>query len=454
MEQNAKNPRTKRVLAILAAAACVAVAALAVLPLLKPTPVGASGAIAEASYPPMEKCPERADYADEIAYTDAYFRWLQNRTVQQELPSDFRGGEFFQRSCAEFLTGAANENRVYSPVNVYMALSMLAEVTDGNSRAQLLSLLGADSLDALHEQAGALWNASYCDDGALTSVLANSFWLSGDIRYNAETAERLAQYYYASSFSGEMGSAEYNALLQDWLNKQTGGLLSEQVKGVEMTPDTVLALASTVYFKAGWLEKFDAAATASDIFHTPAGDVTADFMHKTTANGAVYTGEGCTAVREAMEGGCAMWLILPDADTTADALLESGAALDMALSSEPQTRRATVNLAMPKFDVCSDLDLIEGLQTLGVTEVFDAGTADFSPLTQEARALAVTKAEHAARVTVDEEGCTAAAYTVILAEKMAMPAREIVDFTLDRPFVFVITGAASQPLFVGVVNQP
>ena len=126
MEQNAKKPRTKRVLAILAAAACVAVAALAVLPLLKPTPVGASGAIAEARYPSMEKCPERADYADELAYSDAYFRWLQNRTVRQELPSDFRGGEFFQRSCAEFLTGAANENRVYSPVNVYMALSMLA----------------------------------------------------------------------------------------------------------------------------------------------------------------------------------------------------------------------------------------------------------------------------------------------------------------------------------------
>ena len=31
---------------------------------------------------------------------------------------------------------------------------------------------------------------------------------------------------------------------------------------------------------------------------------------------------------------------------------------------------------------------------------------------------------------------------------------ETVDFTLDRPFLFVITGIDGAPLFAGVVNQP
>ncbi len=31
---------------------------------------------------------------------------------------------------------------------------------------------------------------------------------------------------------------------------------------------------------------------------------------------------------------------------------------------------------------------------------------------------------------------------------------EIVNFTLDRPFLFAITGDDGPPLFAGVVNEP
>ena len=56
---------------------------------------------------------------------------------------------------------------------------------------------------------------------------------------------------------------------------------------------------------------------------------------------------------------------------------------------------------------------------------------------------------------VDEEGCEAAAYTVIMTEcGAAMPPDDEVDFTLDRPFLFAVTGDSDLPLFTGVVNQP
>ncbi len=60
------------------------------------------------------------------------------------------------------------------------------------------------------------------------------------------------------------------------------------------------------------------------------------------------------------------------------------------------------------------------------------------------------------RVTTDEEGVEAAAYTVF--SLSATPVRrkcpEELDFVLDRPFLFAITGQDGLPLFVGVVNQP
>ena len=56
---------------------------------------------------------------------------------------------------------------------------------------------------------------------------------------------------------------------------------------------------------------------------------------------------------------------------------------------------------------------------------------------------------------IDEDGCEAAAYTVLDVEATAMlgPEEEI-DFTLDKPFVFAITGIDGLPLFIGLVNQP
>ena len=56
---------------------------------------------------------------------------------------------------------------------------------------------------------------------------------------------------------------------------------------------------------------------------------------------------------------------------------------------------------------------------------------------------------------IDEKGCEAAAYTVIMVEESAaMLPEEEVDFVLNRPFLFAIAGADGLPLFVGIVNQP
>ena len=110
-----------------------------------------------------------------------------------------------------------------------------------------------------------------------------------------------------------------------------------------------------------------------------------------------------------------------------------------------------VNLSLPKFDVTSTFDLRDGLESLGITDAFGS-SADFSALspTQE---LFLSRAQQSARVTIDEEGCTAAAFTEMILCGSAAPPEDIqeIDFVLDRPFLFVITGLDGQPLFTGTV---
>ena len=66
----------------------------------------------------------------------------------------------------------------------------------------------------------------------------------------------------------------------------------------------------------------------------------------------------------------------------------------------------------------------------------------------------LSQAKHAARVAIDEEGVIAAAYTVMAAAGAAMPPDERVEFTLDRPFLFAVTGESGAVLFAGIVNTP
>ncbi len=61
--------------------------------------------------------------------------------------------------------------------------------------------------------------------------------------------------------------------------------------------------------------------------------------------------------------------------------------------------------------------------------------------------------KHGVRVIADEEGVKAAAYAVEQAAGAAKPPEEVIDFVLDRPFMFVLTGQDGSVLFSGVVRN-
>ena len=148
-----------------------------------------------------------------------------------------------------------------------------------------------------------------------------------------------------------------------------------------------------------------------------------------------------------------MWFILPDEDTSVESILNEDKTLDFIANNGEGTenKEILVNLSIPKFDVTSNLDLKEGLKNLGLSDLFAYGKADFSALTDTG--LAVSDVKQSARVKIDEEGVEAAAFTVITADGAGFLPDDEVDFVLNRPFIYVITGADGLPLFVGVINN-
>lgn len=369
------------------------------------------------------------------------------------------------RTARALLETETETNAVYSPANLYLALCMLAETTGGESRSQLLELLGLSDIAQARDTANALWRNLYQDGAAGKTLLANSLWLNEQLNYRGETVETLAKSYYASTFRAPMGSADTDRAIAEWIDTGTNHLLSDAAASLKTTPDTLMMLISTLYFKGTWASQFADYNTSEDVFTDGTGrEQRVDFMHRSDKEGFYYRGDHFTVAALSFRDGTSMWFLLPDKGMTPqDALLQSATPFT-SFDADPQLALETaygaalasegsgeIHWSVPKFDVSSSLDLIPQLEALGVTDIFGS-SADFSPLT-ELEAY-VSSVRHAARVKVNEEGCEAAAFTAVTAEATGtMPeALPVIEMNLNRPFGFLITGADGLPLFAGVVN--
>ena len=413
--------------------------------------------IAEAQLPEAAAAPsiDGADWEDP-AFQAAFQKWwdAQQEKEQASLADPGAYADFVKR-CGIWLTGAGDENLAFSPYNLYLALAVLSDIAEGETRGQLLSALGLASADAAAEQTASLWLTQYTEDGRSSCLPGASLWLNEGVPAREEALERLSRTDRASVFRGPMGNPELDEALQAWLNRQTGGLLSGQVSGMRLKPGTAMALYATLYFRSAWVDEFNPDATEKRAFHAKAGDAERDFMNK-QEDGVIYYGTRFTAVRRPLKSGAAMVFLLPEegvdpAELMADA--EPYAFLSAGTEWEKKDW-AVIRLAVPKFDCGSTVSLSEGLSALGITDAFDPARADFSGLTGENLGVALTAASQTARVTIDEEGVLAAAITELMAAGAMMPPPLEIDFVLDRPFAFAIVGPKDVPLFLGIVNLP
>ena len=415
--------------------------------------VGRVMRLAAPTYPTTAIYPDREN-------SEAYTRYLWEEFLRKQEGKAALAGDidhFIAETMAEFLDGQGNQ--IYSPLNLYVSLAMMAEMTAGESRQQILELLDVEEMESLREKVSNLWNSNYRDDTAVTSILANSVWLNDLNEYDQDLLDRIAELYYASSYEGTPGTEAFDQALQNWFDEQTNDLLQEQVGNLSTDRNMVLNLASSINYRGLWSSKFQKEKTAEGIFHGTNGDTLQMFMNATAINDDYYWGDQFTAVYQEVIAGGGMWLILPDEGVELSSLLTDPQVQKLINGDETEnTRKMKIHLSVPKFDVASDTDLITGLKNLGITDVFDSRISDFSPLSSTIHAdgkIKVSDMDHAARVTIDENGCTAAGFTSSSYTVDAwIPERDEVNFVVDRPFLFAITSEHDIPLFMGTIQNP
>lgn len=164
--------------------------------------------VKEAAYPAYPQEPRFEDYFDENGEGD----WDTYMAAEDEYLAALQKlgkGRLDQESAAPVLTFADrtaeaiftnSENRVYSPISLYAALSMLTEMTDGETKRQVMALLGAADSETLRQTVRDLWLSAYIDDGKSVCRLANGAFLRESADVKQEAVDALVDWYYASTY--------------------------------------------------------------------------------------------------------------------------------------------------------------------------------------------------------------------------------------------------------------
>lgn len=383
---------------------------------------------------------------------DNFDKWSEERRQRRSVLKNAKTqlSYFFTESTRMTLTGSEGENRIYSPANLYIALAMAAELSEGQNRHQILDCLGVSDLTALRAQVGAMWESLYLDGDYEKLALANSLWLDDSVGYDQAVMEDLSYYHYASVYQHDLQSDTAGQAIRTWLNENTGNLLEDAVDNVSMNPDTLFALYSTIFFQSKWSSEFHPDSNTTDLFYGAGVPTLVTYMNKKQEQMYYFWGDDFGAVYLPLRNGSCMWFILPDEGRTVEDVLAEGSFMELVMADYgeenwPDQKYVKVNLSVPKFDIHAQSDLKDALIALGITGAFD-------PAQSAVGGGYLTDVNQAVRVAIDENGVVAAAYTEMLCGA-APPPEEIVDFKLNRPFLFVIE-KEQIPLFAGVVNAP
>lgn len=280
--------------------------------------------------------------------------------------------------------------------------------------------------------------------------VANALWKQVGYPLQPGFVEKLQRELAADVREADFANAREEAAekVNAWAAQATRDRIKNVVDPKLIDRRTRVMLANAIYFKARWEEEFQESITRPGPFAQldgRRGDV--PMMHQRHHYPVARDGAAQVLRMPYTGGQIAMEIILPDAGSFEKVERDLDAARLGRLLGEKTSLETLVTL--PKFRVESTFELKDDLIALGMPLAFSP-QADFSPVSSEPE-FVLSAVIHKTYVDVNERGTEAAAVTIPMMCGAGMP-QQVVEFTVDRPFLFLIRDLpTSTTLFMGRV---
>ncbi|XP_063322160.1 plasminogen activator inhibitor 1 [Pelmatolapia mariae] len=368
----------------------------------------------------------------------------------QDKQTDFGLKVFYQLA-----QGSTDKNVVLSPYGVASVLAMAQLGANGNTSKALTTAMGF----SLRER-GMLRQQWLLQQGLSTEEgveIANGVMVERKMNLEKRYHRTLAKAFKTHPHQVDFTKPDQAiSIINAWVSDHTAGLIPEFLQSGSLTDQTRLVLLNALHFQGRWKIPFDPKLTQERMFHCANGSTVP--VHMMTITNRFNYGEFVTAdgvdydvIEVPYEGDLlSMLLVSPFEPEVPLSMLSADLSSQKIRQWRTELRNVRRQLALPRFTLDSEVNLKTALVNMGLGDIFNPATADFTRITLDQR-LCVSKVLQKLKIEVNEEGTKGAASTAaVMFSRMAVE-----EITLDRPFLFLIqhklTGAV---LFMGQFNQP
>jgi len=349
-------------------------------------------------------------------------------------------------------------NLAFSPASAGIALGMASAGAGGSTLSEMRAALSHTLAPARqHAALGVLerrWQR--LRKRGLRVMSANCIFTSKQLPIARRFVSWLAQIYHSPierlDFSVPVAAAKR---VNAWIGSRTAHRIRRAVGPDAFSAQNALVLASTLYFRARWMEEFDPEATRRRAFWVQGRERVLVPMMARDGDLAFARRKDTRIVELPYRGGqFSMFVLLPRrrrglAQTEQECLQPR---LDVCLRG---LSSRYVDLQLPRFRIeTGRLSLRPALERLGITAAFNAERANFTAIAPARWQLFIGEVAQKVSVSVDEIGTEAASATFEFHGVGSLPPTPV-PFHVDRPFVFLIRDDTNGAvLFVGRVTDP
>jgi serine protease inhibitor len=360
------------------------------------------------------------------------------------------GFELFQK-----VNASVNEpkNRMISPLSVSLALAMLYNGAEGNTKRQMEEILHKSNLSAedINQSYKLMVEGLSSHDPKVELSISNAIFYRNTFAVKPDFISTNQNFYQAEvsglDFTNTTQTLE---TVNGWVNTKTKGKIDKIIE--EVSDNAVMYLLNAIYFNGEWKYRFDSKETFDMTFRkedqstiqVPTMQIENPFNYLSNENFKLLE-------MPYGSGKYSMLIFLPEDGRTTDDVISQLSADNVNDWISKMTEQKK-KVYLPKFEFKFDDSLVDELETLGMTDAFNASAANLSGISDKAQ-LVVSEVKHKSYIKVDERGTEAAAVTGITIEVTSVGPDN--SFRVDHPFVFAIREKDTQAiLFIGKVNDP
>ena len=354
------------------------------------------------------------------------------------------------------------ENYLISPYSIEIALNMLKEGANGNTKDEIEKVLP---------------NRKISDISIKNRVnIANSLFIKDKYKNTIKKDFKIA---LVDSYDSEVLYDEFKTpdVINEWVNKKTDGMIKKIIN--KMDDNFVLGVANAIAVDVEWAKQFDCNDTTKEKFTKDNGKtINVEMMHNSYTNDSYkyleskdakgiiipYKSYDSKTGKIDYDNGKNLEFIgiLPNKsveeyikDLTEDSLN------NLIKSASSASSTYEIKLSLPRFKYEYSVDNFkDSLVKLGIKDAFDQYNADFSGIMKKSDMddnLYVGTAIHKTYIDLNEKGTKAAAVTFFgIDSYAALPQdKEIINIEFNRPFVYMIRDTKTKEmLFFGAVYEP